>query len=241
MDPINVLLLGSGGREHAIAWKLSQSANLKQLYIAPGNPGTEKHGKNIDLDILDFESVENTVNDLNISLVIVGPEQPLVDGISDYLQERDITVFGPSKAAAQLEGSKSFAKSFMQRNNIPTAGYRTFSIDEFDEAKNFIRDQNRYPVVLKADGLAGGKGVFICENEDDMEKRLTLLSEDKTLKDAASTLVVEDFMVGEEASVFVICDGDNGRVIHNAQDHKRIGEGDTGLNTGAMGAYAPTP
>jgi phosphoribosylamine--glycine ligase len=241
MDPINVLLLGSGGREHAIAWKLSQSANLKQLYIAPGNPGTEKHGKNIDLDILDFESVENTVNDLNISLVIVGPEQPLVDGISDYLQERDITVFGPSKAAAQLEGSKSFAKSFMQRNNIPTAGYRTFSIDEFDEAKRFIREENRYPVVLKADGLAAGKGVFICESEDEMEKRLTQLFEDKNLKDAASTLVVEDFMVGEEASVFVICDGESGRVIHNAQDHKRIGEGDTGLNTGGMGAYAPAP
>ncbi|WP_340102506.1 phosphoribosylamine--glycine ligase [Rhodohalobacter sp. 8-1] len=241
MDPINVLLLGNGGREHAIAWKLEQSLNLKKLYTAPGNPGTEQHGINIDLDMSDFQAVETIVQDLAIDLVIVGPEQPLVDGISDYLEERDIPVFGPSKAAAQLEGSKSFAKAFMQKNNIPTAGYRTFSIDEFDKAKAHIKQENRYPVVLKADGLAGGKGVFICESEEEMEKRLTLLAEDNILQEAASTLVVEDFMVGEEASVFVICDGKSGKVIQNAQDHKRIGEGDTGLNTGGMGAYSPAP
>lgn len=241
MDPINVLLLGNGGREHAIAWKLEQSPNLNQLYTAPGNPGTDKHGINLDLDISNFSAVETIVKDLAIDLVIVGPEQPLVDGICDYLQKRNISVFGPSKAAAQLEGSKSFAKAFMQRNSIPTAGYLTFSIDEFDEARTHIKKENRYPVVLKADGLAGGKGVFICESEEEMEIRLNLLAEDKKLKEAASTLVVEDFMVGEEASVFVICDGKNGKVIHNAQDHKRIGEGDTGLNTGGMGAYAPAP
>lgn len=241
MDPINVLLLGNGGREHAIAWKLEQSSNLQQLYTAPGNPGTEQHGINIDLDMLDFQAVETIVQDLAIDLVIVGPEQPLVDGIADYLQEKNIPVFGPSKAAAQLEGSKSYAKAFMQRNGIPTAGYRTFSIDEFDEARDYIKRENRYPVVLKADGLAGGKGVFICESEEEMEKRLTLLAEDNNLKEAASTLVVEEFMVGEEASVFVICDGNSGKVIHNAQDHKRIGEGDTGLNTGGMGAYSPAP
>lgn len=241
MTKRNVLLLGSGGREHAIAWKLSRSGNLGQLYCAPGNPGTEQHGINIDLDISDFRAVETVVKDLAVDLVIVGPEQPLVDGISDYLESGNITVFGPSKAAAQLEGSKSFAKAFMERNDIPTAGYRTFSIDEFDKAGEFIKNENRYPVVLKADGLAGGKGVFICESKEETEKRLKLLSEDENLKSAASTLVVEDFMVGEEASVFVICDGSTGKVIHNAQDHKRIGENDTGLNTGGMGAYAPAP
>lgn len=241
MNPMNVLLLGNGGREHAIAWKLEQSASLDTLYIAPGNPGTEKHGINLELDISDFQAIENTVEALSIDLVVVGPEKPLVDGITDYLQERGVKVFGPSKAAAQLEGSKSFAKAFMQRNNIPTAGYQTFSIDEFDEASTYIKQENRYPVVLKADGLAGGKGVFICESEQEMEKTLTRLSEDENLKDAASTLVVEDFMVGEEASVFVLCDGSSGKIIHNAQDHKRVGEGDTGLNTGGMGAYAPAP
>lgn len=241
MNKLNVLLLGSGGREHALAWKLATSKNLGQLYCAPGNPGTEQYGINIDLDILDFQAVETIVQDLAIDIVIVGPEQPLVDGISDYLESRNITVFGPSKSAAQLEGSKSFAKAFMERNNIPTAGYRTFSIDAFDEAGAFIRSENRYPVALKADGLAGGKGVFICENEEETDTRLKLLSNDKTLKRAASTLVVEDFMIGEEASVFVLCDGTTGKVIHNAQDHKRIGENDTGLNTGGMGAYAPAP
>src|SRR6056297_4020 len=241
MDKLNVLLLGSGGREHAIAWKLGQSDKLGKLYCAPGNPGTEQHAINIELDISDFGGVETVVKDLEIDLVIVGPEQPLVDGISDYLEAWSISVFGPSKAAAQLEGSKSLAKEFMKRKGIPTAGYRTFSIDAFDEALAFIKKENRYPVVLKADGLAGGKGVFICESEEEAEKRLHLLSEDKNLKDAASTLVVEDFMVGEEASVFVICDGNSGKVIHNAQDHKRIGENDTGLNTGGMGAYAPAP
>jgi len=241
MNKQNVLLLGSGGREHAIAWKLAKSEHLGKLYTAPGNPGTERHGINIELDISDFNAVETVADDLQIDLVIVGPEQPLVEGIADYLEKRGITVFGPSKAAAQLEGSKSFAKSFMKRHGIPTAGYRTFSMDEFDEALSYIKDKNQYPIVLKADGLAGGKGVFICENEEETANRLNLLSEDKNLKSAASTLVVEEFMLGEEASVFVICDGTEGKVIHTAQDHKRIGENDTGLNTGGMGAYAPSP
>jgi len=241
MNKQNVLLLGSGGREHAIAWKLEKSEQLGKLYTAPGNPGTERHGINIELDISDFNAVETVADDLQIDLVIVGPEQPLVEGIADYLEERGITVFGPSKAAAQLEGSKSFAKSFMERHGIPTAAYRTFSNDEFDEALGYIKEQNQYPIVLKADGLAGGKGVFICENEEQTASRLNLLSEDKNLKSAASTLVVEEFMLGEEASVFVICDGTEGKVIHTAQDHKRIGENDTGLNTGGMGAYAPSP
>ena len=241
MDKINVLLIGGGGREDAMAWKLSQSPKLNRLFIAPGNPGTEAHGTNINLDTSDFDAVAKTVQDLDIELVIVGPEKPLVDGIEDELTRKGIHVFGPSKAAAQLEGSKSFAKEFMQANSIPTAGYSTFSISEFSDALAKIKAENRYPVVLKADGLAGGKGVFICESEDEVTKRLEQLAEDKNLKAAASTLVIEEFMEGEEASVFVISDGNSYKVIHNAQDHKRAGEGDTGLNTGGMGAYAPAP
>jgi len=241
MDKTNVLLIGGGGREHAIAWKLSQSPALGQLYCTPGNPGTAPYGKNLQLDMSDFTKIEEVVSDYAIDLVIVGPEQPLVDGIEDYLTEKGISVFGPSRAAAQLEGSKSFAKEFMLQNGIPTAAYKTFSITEFDQAADYIREENTYPVVLKADGLAGGKGVFICGNEEDAMKCLKQLSEDKSLKDAASTLVIEEFMEGEEASVFVISDGNSYKVIHNAQDHKRIGEGDTGLNTGGMGAYAPAP
>ncbi|REL38375.1 phosphoribosylamine--glycine ligase [Rhodohalobacter sp. SW132] len=238
---MNVLLIGSGGRESAIAWKLSRSELLDTLYIAPGNPGTEPYGTNISLDTDDFVTVEKKVKELGIELVIVGPEQPLVDGIEDTLSEKGIPVFGPSAAAAQLEGSKSFAKEFMKQYGIPTADYQTFEIDQFDKASEYIKQKNRYPVVLKADGLAGGKGVFICENQQEVEKRLSQLSEDENLKSAAATLVVEEFMEGEEASVFVISDGESFRVIHNAQDHKRIGEGDTGLNTGGMGAYAPAP
>lgn len=241
MDKINVLLIGGGGREDAMAWKLSQSPKLNRLFITPGNPGTEAHGTNINLDTADFDAVAQKVQDLDIELVIVGPEKPLVDGIEDDLTKKGILVFGPSKAAAQLEGSKSFAKEFMQANHIPTAGYNTYSTSEFDDALTKIKAENRYPVVLKADGLAGGKGVFICESEDEVTKRLEQLSEDKNLKTAASTLVIEEFMEGEEASVFVIADGTNYKVIHNAQDHKRAGEGDTGLNTGGMGAYAPAP
>lgn len=241
MDKLNVLLLGGGGREHAIAWKLSQSSLLNNLFISPGNPGTEQHGTHIELDIGDFDTLYDVIQSRNIDLVVVGPEKPLVDGLGDYLAEQDVAVFGPSKAAAQLEGSKSFAKEFMEKNGIPTAGYKTFSIDRFDEAEAYIINQNQYPVVLKADGLAGGKGVFICESEEEVKDGLDQLSKDDTLKKAASTLVVEEFMEGEEASVFVISDGKTGKVIHNAQDHKRIGEGDTGLNTGGMGAYAPAP
>lgn len=241
MGTKNVLLLGNGGREHAIAWKLSQSPLLNQLYIAPGNPGTEQYGINLELTLSDFGTIEQAVKEFEIDLVVVGPEQPLVKGLTNFLEQKNISVFGPSKSAAQLEGSKSFAKAFMKEQDIPTAGYQAFSMDQFDDARSYIKNAGRYPVVLKADGLAGGKGVFICENLEQAEMRLEQLATDQKLKDAASTLVVEEFMEGEEASVFVICDGNTGKVIHNAQDHKRIGEGDTGLNTGGMGAYAPAP
>lgn len=237
----HVLLIGSGGREHAIAWKLNQSNSLGTLYLAPGNPGMNSLGVSVELNLTNFEEVVRFCREKEIDLVIVGPEQPLVDGIVDYLEENDIAAFGPRKDAAKLEGSKEFAKEFMKRYQIPTADYRTFSSDQFDQALNYIREQNQYPVVLKADGLAGGKGVFICESEKEAEERLVQYSQDSTLSDASAKVVVEEFMQGEEASVFVISDGYTAKIIHHAQDHKRAGEADTGLNTGGMGAYSPAP
>ncbi len=237
----NVLLIGGGGREHSIAWKLKQSELLGALYAAPGNPGTEQIAQNVDIDIADFASVVDFAEQKQIDLVVVGPEKPLVDGLADYLEEHGVPVFGPSREAAKLEGSKEFAKKFMKKYDIPTAGYETFASDEFDQALSYIRKKNQFPVVLKADGLAAGKGVFICETEDEASRRFRQFTEDENLSKAAGTVVVEEFMQGEEASVFVISDGHSAKVIHNAQDHKRIGDGDTGLNTGGMGAYSPAP
>ena len=238
---MNVLLLGSGGREHSLAWSISKSPMLDQLFIAPGNPGTAQVGKNVDLKLSDFNGILEFVREQDIDLVVVGPEQPLVAGITDFLEEHGHRVFGPSKAAAQLEGSKKFAKEFMKKNHIPTADYVSFNRDEFDEALDYVKTRDEYPVVLKADGLAGGKGVFICETIEEVEQRMNQLEEDSKFSEAAQTLVIEEFLEGEEASVFVISDGEIAKIIHNAQDHKRIGEGDTGLNTGGMGAYCPAP
>lgn len=237
----NVLLIGSGGREHALAWKLSQSAHLGKLFIAPGNPGTAKIGINIDLDVSNFQEVVLFSRQNSIDLVVVGPEKPLVDGLVDLLESEKIAAFGPKKAAAMLEGSKEFAKDFMIKYNIPTADYSVFSSDEFDDALSFVKSKDSYPIVLKADGLAAGKGVFICSNETEVEQRLDQLRQENGLRSAANRLVVEEFMEGEEVSVFVISDGHSSHIIHNAQDHKRVGEGDTGLNTGGMGAYSPAP
>jgi len=238
---MNVLLLGSGGREHAMAWNIAKSDQLDQLFIAPGNPGTAQVGTNVDLSLSDFEGILTFVEGNQIDLTVVGPEQPLVEGLTDFLEDKGHSVFGPSKYAAQLEGSKKFANEFMKNNRIPTADFETYTRDNFDQALKDIKNNDDYPIVLKADGLAGGKGVFICETEEEAEKRLQELKEDDRFTDAAQTLVVEEFMRGEEASVFVISDGETARIIHYAQDHKRIGEGDTGLNTGGMGAYCPTP
>ena len=238
---LNVLLIGSGGREHAMAWSISKSELLGTLYAAPGNPGTAQVAENISINTSDFDEVQSFVEVNDIDLTVVGPEQPLVDGLVDHLEEQGHKVFGPSKAAAQLEGSKSFANSFMKENMIPTADYATFSQDEFDNALSYVQQKNEYPVVLKADGLAGGKGVFICETEGEVKKRLNQLQEDAKLSDAAQTLVVEEFLEGEEASVFAVSDGESAKVINNAQDHKRAKDGDTGLNTGGMGAYCPAP
>ena len=236
----NVLLLGSGGREHALAWGVAKSPKLDQLFIAPGNPGTESLGKNVDLNTSDFDTVWDFIQSNTIHLTVVGPEQPLVEGIADFLEEKCHAVFGPKQQAAMLEGSKEFAKDFMKRHNIPTAAYEVFSQDEFDRAAEYIIEKNAYPIVLKADGLAGGKGVLIPENEADAISALEELQEG-SLSNAASRLVIEEFMEGEEVSVFAICDGESYKVIGNAQDHKRIGEDDTGLNTGGMGAYSPAP
>lgn len=238
---MNVLLLGSGGREHAIAWSIAQSDKLTQLYIAPGNPGTAQLGKNVELSLSDFDAILKFIENNRIDLTVVGPEKPLVDGITDFLEDNGHKVFGPSKYAAQLEGSKKFANEFMKQNRIPTADFQTYSRNEFDKALKVIKSKDEYPIVLKADGLAGGKGVFICESAKEVEKRLNELKEDERFNKAAQKLVVEEFLRGDEASVFVISDGKTAKILHYAQDHKRIGEGDTGLNTGGMGAYCPTP
>lgn len=238
---MNVLLLGSGGREHSLAWSISRSPMLDRLFIAPGNPGTAQIGKNVALNLSEFNGILKFVREQDVDLVVVGPEQPLVAGITDFLEEHGCRVFGPSKSAAQLEGSKKFANDFMNKNHIPTADYVSFDRDEFNEALDYVETRDEYPVVLKADGLAGGKGVFICETLEEVEQRLNQLEEDAKFSEAAQTLVIEEFLEGEEASVFVISDGEIAKIMHNAQDHKRIGEGDTGLNTGGMGAYCPAP
>lgn len=237
---MKVLLLGSGGREHALAWALSQSPLCDTLYIAPGNPGTHTCGVNVDLDALDFEQVLEFILDKEIGLTVVGPEQPLVAGITDFLEAKGHAVFGPSTIASQLEGSKQFAKDFMARHNIPTAAYKVFSGDYYAEALAYVDAQNQYPIVLKADGLAGGKGVLIPENREELLAGLEELSKG-SLQAAAQTLVIEEFMLGEEASVFALCDGEHFEIMGTAQDHKRQLDGDKGPNTGGMGAYSPSP
>ncbi|TVQ14756.1 MAG: phosphoribosylamine--glycine ligase [Balneolaceae bacterium] len=238
---MNVLLIGSGGREHALAWSISKSPLLGNLYIAPGNPGTNDLGVNVDLDVNNFEEVAEFCEATDIHLVVVGPEQPLVDGITDYLEDEGIKVFGPSKNAAQLEGSKSFAKAIMEEYDIPTASYTTFNRHEWSQAEEYINQNETYPLVLKADGLAAGKGVFVCDNREEAMEALAMMNDDVNLSSASYRIVIEEFLSGEEVSLFAICDGETARIIMHAQDHKRIGDGDKGLNTGGMGAYAPTP
>lgn len=238
---VNVLLLGSGGREHAMAWKISQSAMLDTLYVAPGNPGTARVAENVSLSLDNFDEIRSFIEEYNVDLTVVGPEKPLVNGITDFLNDNGHKVFGPSQAAARLEGSKSFANAFMRKNNIPTADYETFLQGEFDKVVPYVRDKDEYPVVLKADGLAGGKGVFVCQTEEEVQQRIDEYRDGGKLEDASPTLVVEEFLQGEEVSVFAICDGQSAKIIHAAQDHKRAQDGDTGLNTGGMGAYSPAP
>ncbi|MBN8683136.1 MAG: phosphoribosylamine--glycine ligase [Chitinophagales bacterium] len=240
---MNILLLGSGGREHAFAWKLAQSRICTQLFIAPGNSGTATCGTNVSLDPLDFPAVAAFVRTAEIGMVVVGPEEPLVRGIWDFFQAdpelAQIPFIGPSQAGAVLEGSKAWAKAFMQRHKIPTAAYRKFDGTQLAEAKAYLAT-HALPIVLKADGLAAGKGVIICESHAQAQTELEEMLGGK-FGTAGATVVVEQFLSGIEFSVFALTDGKNYKILPEAKDYKRIGEGDTGLNTGGMGAVSPVP
>lgn len=235
---MNVLLIGSGGREHAIAWKLAQSKKLDKLYIAPGNPGTAKHGQNVDIDINDIDSLVSFAKEKAVSLAVIGPEDPLAAGIVDTFEAAGIKAFGPNGPAAQLEADKAFAKEIMRANSIPTAEGRVFK--RFNDAKAYIATRDE-PVVVKAAGLAKGKGVFVCNEPAD-----AILISEKIMCDglfgaAGAKIVVEEKLLGQEASILAFVDGRNIYVMESSQDHKALGEGDTGVNTGGMGAYSPAP
>jgi phosphoribosylamine--glycine ligase len=241
---MNVLILGSGGREHAFAWKIAQSKRLENLYIAPGNAGTAHCGTNVNISATDFEAVKNLVWEKNIDMVLVGPEDPLVKGIHDYfLQDevlKDIPVIGPKKDGAQLEGSKDFSKRFMQKYKVPTAAYQSFTKENVAEGKKFLEGL-KPPFVLKADGLAAGKGVLIIDDLREAQNELENMLVNSKFGAASEKVVVEEFLRGIELSVFVLTDGKSYKILPAAKDYKRIGEGDTGLNTGGMGAVSPVP
>ncbi len=241
---MNVLILGSGGREHTFAWKIAQSKHLNKLFVCPGNAGTNQIATNLEVAVTDFEAIKKLVLEENIDLVIVGPEDPLVNGIHDFFindsELKNIPVIGPQKAAAELEGSKEFAKEFMMRHNIPTAAYQSFTSENLEEGYTFLETLNP-PYVLKADGLAAGKGVLILEDIKDAKKELKAMLVDSKFGAASATVVIEEFLDGIELSCFVLTDGSNYKILPTAKDYKRIGEGDTGLNTGGMGAISPVP
>jgi phosphoribosylamine---glycine ligase len=241
---MRVLLLGSGGREHAIAWKLAQSSGLEELFIAPGNAGTKNHGKNVAIKATDFPAIKEFVLENKIDMVVVGPEDPLVLGVHDFFLNDDdikhVSVIGPQKEAAQLEGSKDYAKEFMKRHNIPTAKYESFTKDTLEEGYAFLESM-KAPYVLKADGLAAGKGVLILEDLAEAKAELKNMLADAKFGEASSKVVIEQFLSGIELSVFVITDGDSYKILPEAKDYKRVGEGDKGLNTGGMGAISPVP
>ena len=238
---MNILLIGSGGREHALAWKMAQSPKISTLYIAPGNAGTASVGENLNINVLDFQAVKQTVLEKRIDMVVIGPEDPLVKGIVDFFENddklKDIPVIGPNKTAAQLEGSKDFSKKFMEKHNIPTARYKSVSIENQSDGIDFIKTLHP-PYVLKADGLAAGKGVLIINEPHEAAAELKQMLGGKFGK-ASETVVIEEFLSGIECSVFIITDGKNYKILPEAKDYKRIGEGDTGLNTGGMGAVSP--
>lgn len=241
---MNVLILGSGGREHALAWKIAQSNLLDQLFIAPGNAGTTQFGVNLNVNPTDFESIKQVVAENKIELVIVGPEDPLVKGIHDFFLEteelKNVAVIGPQKYAAQLEGSKEFAKEFMFRHNVPTAAYQSFTNENLEEGYKFLETLTP-PYVLKADGLAAGKGVLILNDLQEAKDELKEMLANKKFGAASSKVVIEEFLDGIELSCFVLTDGKSYVNLPNAKDYKRIGEGDIGLNTGGMGAVSPVP
>ncbi len=241
---MRILLLGSGGREHALAHKLSQSPLCESLFIAPGNAGTSQCGTNLPFGVTDFEAIKKACIDNKINLVFVGPEEPLVKGITDFLINdpalKDLDVIGPDKNSAQLEGSKAFAKSFMIRHNIPTAAYQEFTAENYEEGVTYLK-KHPLPIVMKADGLAAGKGVVICENHLEAIAEFELMIQRSKFGDAGKRVVIEQFLEGIEMSVFVLTDGKNYVILPEAKDYKRIGEGDTGPNTGGMGAVSPVP
>ena len=241
---MNILLLGSGGREHALATKFSESELCKNLYVAPGNAGTQDIATNITLNINDFDAVKAQLLHLKIDLLVVGPEDPLVNGITDFVKKDDrinhVKVVGPTQAGASLEGSKERAKQFMEKHKIPTAKYKSFNKKQVEEAKAFLHEMQS-PFVLKADGLAAGKGVLIIANQTEAEREIEAMLTENKFGKASEKLVIEEFLSGIELSVFVLTDGKNYITLPNAKDYKRIGEGDTGLNTGGMGAISPVP
>ncbi len=237
---INVLIVGNGGREHAFTWKASQSDLVEKVFVAPGNAGTtlERKAKNIEISASDIDALVSFSKKENIDLVIIGPEDPLVNGISDAFAKAEIKCFGPSSAGAQLEGSKDFAKSFMKKHNIPTASYESFT--DADQAKKYIKE-NSLPQVIKADGLAAGKGVVIIDDFETAEKTIDAFIGGKKFGDASKKIIIEDFLIGQELSYIVMVNGSEYLPLATSQDHKTIGEGDVGLNTGGMGAYSPVP
>lgn len=241
---MNILLIGSGGREHAFAWKLKQSSLCNNLFIAPGNAGTSSCGTNLPIAVTDFDAMAAACTAHSIDMVLVGPEEPLVKGVYDYFKNnpatKHIAVIGPSKEASQLEGSKAFAKEFMQRNKVPTAAYKEFTSDNYEEGVQYLK-QHPLPVVLKADGLAAGKGVLICQNILEALSEFELMIHRSKFGEAGKKVVIEEFLTGIELSVFVLTDGESYVLLPEAKDYKRIGVGDTGLNTGGMGAVSPLP
>jgi phosphoribosylamine--glycine ligase len=241
---MNILILGSGGREHTFAWKIAQSKLCDNLFVAPGNSGTEKIATNVNLGVNDFEAIKKLVHTENIEMVVVGPEDPLVNGVHDFFLNdealKDIIVVGPQQEAAKLEGSKEFAKEFMYRHNIPTAAYESFTKETVEKGHKFLETLNP-PYVLKADGLAAGKGVLIISDLDEAKAELSSMLVDAKFGEASSKVVIEEFLDGIELSCFVLTDGKNYKILPTAKDYKRIGEGDTGLNTGGMGAISPVP
>ena len=241
---MNILILGSGGREHTFAWKIAQSDHCDNLFVAPGNSGTSTVATNLNIGVTDFDAIKDEVLKHDIKLVVVGPEDPLVHGVHDFFlndaQLKHVSVIGPQKAAAELEGSKEFAKEFMMRHNIPTAAYESFTKDNVEKGYKFLETLNP-PYVLKADGLAAGKGVLILDDLDEAKLELKQMLVDAKFGDASTKVVIEEFLDGIELSCFVLTDGKDYKILPTAKDYKRIGEGDTGLNTGGMGAISPVP
>ncbi len=241
---MTILILGSGGREHTFAWKIAQSPLCKSLYVAPGNSGTAEIAQNVNIGVTDFSAIKTLVLDKQIDMVVVGPEDPLVQGVHDFFLNdealKHISVIGPQQAAAELEGSKEFAKEFMMRHNIPTAAYQSFNVSNVEEGYAFLETLNP-PYVLKADGLAAGKGVLILNDLNEAKAELKNMLVDAKFGNASSKVVIEEFLDGIELSCFVLTDGKNYKILPTAKDYKRIGEGDTGLNTGGMGAVSPVP